>query len=141
MSEEPNQGGGTATDQKDDAATAAAAAKVAELETQIANLKTESAKYRTARNEALKQAHALDAVVKAHNIAFDAGSADTSALKIEDGKVVGAFDYKPATPPKTDPPKPADAGEMSMVDVKNMTAEQIADNWDQVRGAMKKGYG
>lgn len=141
MSEDTNQGGGTADDAKGSGEIDALKAQVAELEKKNGELRTESAKYRTARNDALKQAHALGAVVKAHNIAFDLEKADTSGLKVENGKIEGEFAYTPAEKPAPDTTKPADQGTgISMADVKNMTPEQINENWEQVQAAMKKGY-
>ena len=131
------QEGETKTDTE---ALAASQAEVEKLKSENSSLRTESAKYRTQRNDALKQAHALGAVVKAHNINFDLAKADLESLKVENGRIEGEFAYTPAENPKSDPPKPSDKSEMSMADVKNMSPDQINENWDLVQGAMKKGY-
>ena len=93
-----------------EAETEEAAAKVLETAAapsseQLETTRNEAAARRTQRNQALRQAHALGQVLKAHNITFDITDADLSSLKIEDGKVQGEFDYTPKSMPakKVDP--------------------------------------
>lgn len=120
--------------------------KTPQLETEITRLNTElesvrnqAARYRVARNTALRQAHALSAVVQAHKINFDPTAADTGGLAIEDGKVVGEFMYKapeatqaaPASPPGDSPAPP-----VTLDDVKKMSASDIRNNWEAVQKAV-----
>lgn len=106
--------------------------KVSRLEADLTAARAEAAKYRTARNEALRRAHAQAAVLEAHKIKHEPTTEALDALTIEDGKVKGTYDYSPPDPVRQDlPQSPANQG-MNMSDIKNMTADQINENWDEV---------
>ena len=94
------------------------------------------------------QRHALMSVIKAHNIVFDVGEADLSALSVnEQGAVEGEFAYTaPAVQrqrevrtqhTKPDPaPKAEDEGGLSIDDVRAMSVDQINDRWDEVSAVL-----
>ena len=120
------------------AALEAAKAETTKVQGRLEQARREAARYRVGRNDALRQGHALRAVVKAHNIGFKVEDADVSALKVEDGKVDGEFDYSPA-PPSKEPPKspPGGGNEGLTVDaVKKMSAEEMMARWDDVKAVM-----
>lgn len=78
---------------------------------------------------------ALKKVLASHNIAFDLEKADLSKIVVNDkGEHAGDFEYTaPALSNKSPNAWNATPGkEITMDDVKKMTAEQINANWDKV---------
>ena len=116
-------------------------AQVAKLERSLEAVRQEAAKYRIARNGALRSTHALKAVLSAHQITFDINNADTGGLLIEDGAVQGEFSYTPPTPaaPTPAPPAGTPTEALTKADVRTMSADAIASNWDAVMSAMASG--
>ena len=107
---------------------------------QVETVRNEAGARRTQRNQALRQAHALGQVLKAHNITFDINDADLSSLKIEDGKVQGEFDYTPKALPakKVDPstlkeePSEDNGSTMTLDSFKSMNIVDRMNNLDKV---------
>ena len=117
------------------------AATVAKLESQLEAARQSAAKYRIARNAALRRGHALQTVLNSHQIAFDIENADLDGLHISDGAVQGDFPYTPPapkTPPPSDPPGNA-TNALTRDDVAAMSADDIADNWEAAMAAMAQG--
>lgn len=98
-------------------------------ETNAKSLSDEAAKYRTERNNALRQAHVLGTVVKKHNIEFDVRGIDLTKLEIENGAVKGEFEYKPAEPKdKTNPPVNNNPPQgYTMEQINKMSVDEIAN--------------
>ena len=109
---------------------------ISDLESQIASLKNEAAKYRTARNDALKKAHAQAAVLKAHNIVHDFDAKALEALTIEDGKASGIYEYAPPATIRQDLPVPETKSGITRADIRNMSIDQINDNWAEISKVM-----
>ena len=111
------------------------------LKKQVGELSRESAAYRTARNDALRKAHAYGTIIKAHNINIDSVS-DTAlqALPIDNGKVDGVFTYSPPevkVSTKRDPNAvQKDSQGLTMDDVKKMSPQDINANWKEVSGLL-----
>lgn len=111
---------------------------------EVASLKQEAAQRRVAGNAALKNQHVLNHVVRAHNIDFDVATYDMGKLEIEDGKVVGEVEYKPAgtssgTGKGTGKPATggggssgSDANVLTKEAVGKMDRYQIMEKWDEV---------
>ena len=116
--------------------------RIAELTEQVSALKTEAAKYRTARNDALKTAHAQAAVLAAHKIEHTPDASALEALKIEDGKVMGEYAYTPPSPVRQEAPakEPVQSG-LTMADVRNMTPAQINSDWAAVSKVLEASNG
>ena len=114
-------------------------ARIAELEEEVHKTRRQAGGYRTARNVALKEAAAQAAVLKAHNIAFDASRADVSGYQIKDGFAVGEFKYEPPDPNKrrkAEPPKGGKPGALTFDDIGGMTqAELMLRYEDAVKAA------
>ena len=111
---------------------------LAHLQAEVEKLRNQSARYRVARNQALRREHALSTVLRSHNIAFDVGAADLGALSISNGSVSGEFSYSPPKAEKVDPPPPSgDApSELKLDDLSNMTPEQINARWEDVSAVL-----
>lgn len=107
------------------------------LSAKVRDLQAEAASYRTQRNEAMRMNHARGKIMDAHNIAHEFDSDQLAALKIEEGKVIGDYPYQAITKPSEPAPQPSAPRRMTINDVKNMTAEQIEENWDLVSEVMK----
>lgn len=102
-------------------------------------LHSESARYRTERNTSLRRLHALEQVVKAHGIDVSSISDDSlKSLEIEDGKVVGMFEY---TAPKLQAKKTtSERGkqqDLSLNSLSEMSEEDINRNWDKVQQVLR----
>lgn len=101
-------------------------------------LRDEAAGYRVKMNEQTKKNYLLDNVIKQNNIKVDDKHLDTSALKLDDGKVVGDATYKP----NTDFNIGADIGAgdtspaMTVESIQGMSRQDIAKNWDAVSAAL-----
>lgn len=128
-----------------------------ELETVKAELAEIKAKMDAAQqsgNAAALSNHALRAVLKAHNIAFDVDKADLTALSVgEDGAVSGEFAY---TPPAVQnqqqaqqqaqeqqaqqQPQQQPQG-LTIEDVKAMSEDQINERWDEVSKVLESQEG
>ena len=119
--------------------TTAATINPADLE----SLRNESAKYRVQRNDALRQTHALKAVLAAHNISFDVTQADLGALSIDNGAVQGEFSYTPNNPTSSAPAsqhQPAGAATPAVLTkdaISKMTSAQINENWEEISKVLK----
>lgn len=106
------------------------------LRDEIKSLRAESAKRRIERNELLRKNSALSKVLNSHNIRFDVEEHDLSHLNIVDGAVEGEFDYSPpkqqqrVTVKSSEPDQPK---QLTAKDVAGMTADQINENWDQIK--------
>jgi len=106
-----------------------------------AELRRESASYRTQRNAALREAHAYKTMLLAHNIAVDGVNEDKlKDLPISDGRVDGKFDYTPpaiAVPAKPTSQANASIGgnakPLTLDEVGGWSEEQINANWDEVQ--------
>lgn len=104
----------------------------------------EAAKYRGARNKALKELHAAKAVLKGHNIPFDPDAGKLDKLTIKDGVVEGEFEYnKPKIEPVVQKSSRAsgdgDASVLTRDDLKKLSPEEINSRWDEVKDVLKKG--
>lgn len=111
------------------------------LSQEIGSLRQEAAKHRLARNEALRQNKVLDTVISAHNIKFSLEDANYDSLSIDNGKVIGEFEYKPPKVAKVEPKEnenkqPADKP-LDIEAIKNMSAKQIMADYDNVMAAME----
>lgn len=137
-----------------------AQAKIAELEGERDELKTQLTDATNSRNTSALQRHAMAAVLKAHNITFDAETANLSALSIgEDGAVAGEFAY---TPPavasqqqqSNQQQQQQKGGEesqqqqqqqqaqgLTLEDVKAMSEDQINERWDEVSKVLESQKG
>ena len=110
-----------------------------DLEAEVKRLRQQSAGYRVARNQALKEGHAMKQVLKSHNIKFNLEEADLTSVSIEDGKATGEFAY---TAPKADTkakdvdPKSDEGKGMTYDDVKGMSADKINANWKEVSAVL-----
>lgn len=106
---------------------------------EVESLRKEASRHRVARNDALRRVHALDTVVKAHNIRFSLDEADLSGLTIKDGQVEGEYKYTlpttPVNPPPTDDPSSTEEG-LTLDKVKMMSAAEIEADWDNVQSVM-----
>ena len=105
-------------------------AKVAELEG-VANTAA------AARDTALRQSHALTAVLGAHNIQHTPTTEALAALQVNDGKVVGDYAYTPPAPPRTTPAATSPATGTSTAlytraELNKMSAQDVNKNWDRV---------
>lgn len=126
-----------------------AQAKLKEVEAERDTLQTQLTDATNSRNTSSLQRHALAAVLKAHNIAFDVEAANLSALTVgEDGAVAGEFAYTPPAverqtqqtqqqqpqPPsnerQTQQTQPTNG--LTIEDVRAMSEEQINERWDEV---------
>jgi len=112
-------------------------AEISALNEQIGDLRKEAAKYRLARNEALRQGHVLKTIAKAHNIKADLSEMDYSSLNIEDGKVVGEFEYSPKKISQKELPN-IQQGEtgLTLEKIQSMSAADIEKNYDAVMEVM-----
>ena len=105
---------------------------------EIQSLRQEAARYRVSRNDALRRAHALSTVIKAHNVSFSIDDADLSSLDIKDGSVTGDFKYEPKK--ISDKPLPNVAkGEtgLTMDRIREMSAKELSENWDEVKTVLE----
>ena len=113
----------------------------------VAELGREAASYRTQRNDALRRAHALDTIVRAHNIAVDDVMTPEALdrLPINAGQVDGPFRY---VPPKFTAPVAAGGSSaapassevtLSRETIESMTPEQINARWDDIKAFLRKG--
>lgn len=114
-------------------------AKLANAQARIESLRAEAARHRVARNDALRVGAALTSVVKAHNIAFNVGDHDLSSLAVENGEIVGTFEYEAPDPngkpePKTPPGGAPEA--LTREAVAKMSSDEIMKRWDDVQAAM-----
>ena len=133
-----------------------AQAKIAELEAKAKETTTKLAELQSVRNTGAMHKHALNAVLKAHNITFDVDKADMSALTVDDdGAVAGEFAY---TPPAVvnqqqqaqnqqqqaqNQQQQAGEGEqqqqaqgLTFEDVKAMSEDQINERWEEVSAVL-----
>lgn len=140
-----------------------AQAKIAELEAQAQTTATKLNDLLNSRNTSALQRHAMAAVLKAHNITFDADKADLSALTVgDDGAVAGEFAY---TPPavanqqqqsnqqqqQQQQQKGAEENQqqqqqqqaqgLTLEDVKAMSEDQINERWDEVSAVLESQKG
>ena len=118
---------------------------IEEAQAKIAGLEGQLSKATGERDTNARQAHAMRAVLKAHNIGFDVDKADLAALTVgEDGAVAGEFAY---TPPATQTQQTQQTQQaqqtqqtqqqteglkFSIEDVKKMSEAEINANWDDV---------
>ena len=107
----------------------------------IAELSKKSAAYRTARNDALRRAHAYETMLTAHGIDTSPASPDVlKTLPINNGKVDGEFIY---TPPKIAVPRVPDAQRaegkpgLTLEQVRTWHPDEINRRWDEVKGLME----
>ena len=109
---------------------------------QNAELRSEAAQYRVARNTALKQNSALKTVLEKHNVGFVVETADLSKMTIENGQVEGGFEYTPkgtsheTKAPNQPPIQPSQSG-LTLEAVNSMTPSEINKNWDKVQEVLK----
>ena len=135
------------TDKNDDTnneQTAKLTAQVAKLETELEKVRNSAARYRVARNQALREREAQGRVLSAHKVAFDVAKADLDGLSIgEGGTVEGEFTYEPPSPTQgnktTEPPGEAATG-LSAEAIDRMSPQEVADNWDKVMGFHNSQY-
>ena len=115
----------------------AMAGKLEDAYKQNAELRSEAARYRVERNNAMKQNKAYQTVIGKHNIGFVVEQADLSKMEIENGQVKGEFEYSPKgvshetkqahTPPVHTPPQ-----ELTHDYIKKMGTDWVNKNWKQV---------
>ena len=116
---------------------------IANRDAEIESLRRENAKYRVARNDALRAAHAYKKVVSAHNIKFSIDEVDLTQMQIDGGAVVGDFDY---TPPSIKTPSTTDQSEITTMgasgetltldSVADMDGNEINQRWDEIKNLM-----
>ena len=117
--------------------------ELSELRAQVVRLKAESAGYRVARNQALREAHAYKELAQAHKADTEQVSEEAlSNLKITNGKVEGEFTYNApslasqvTTPAPETNVTPASVA-MSMETIATMSTAEINQNWEQVSQIM-----
>ena len=74
-------------------------ATITELTAQVARLKQESGEYRTQRDQALRQSHALRTIAETHKADMDqVNETALSNLTISNGTVEGEFSYTAPSP-------------------------------------------
>ena len=109
---------------------------------EIESLRRQNAKYRVARNDALRAAHAYKTVVNAHNIKFALDEVDLTQMQIDNGAVVGDFAYTPPAikTPSTNDSKSTTMGAsgetLSLESVADMDANEINERWDEIKNLM-----
>lgn len=114
----------------------------------VGGLSREAARYRVARNESIKEAAGLRAILTSHGIDADEALARTNleGVRIEKGRAVGEVAYRRAgfTPsrqgPGVNPPagKTSGTGQLSKEDVRSMSREQIKARWKEVEAVLKQ---
>ena len=113
-------------------------------EEQVSKANRQAARYRTQRNAALRRAHAMETMLKAHNISLEAMTeARLSEMPIHGGKVDGEFGYKaprPQQPTSTRVAQPASGGSnvLTADDLAGMSTSQINARWDEVKELLKR---
>lgn len=142
MSEKKKQSGGSASDAQLSELREQVARLEAEnavLTTRADTLRKESARYRVARNDALREASAYRTVVKAHNIAFSPEEHDLTSLRVNDGAIEGEIEYSPKSSGPKDPPKPSGTAPdgLTMDAIRGMDRNEIMARWTEVQEAMK----
>jgi len=112
--------------------------EIENLKAEVSALRNEAAKFRLARNEALRQGHVLGTVLKAHNISFNIEDADYSNLNIDNGKVVGDYQYTPKKIATYNPPDVAKTDPVLTIDkIKEMSAQDIMKDYDNVMATLE----
>lgn len=102
----------------------------------IKNANAEAARYRTERNSALKELHAVKTVLSEHGI--QPGALDMSGLTINNGKVLGTVPYKPQmnvgfNTPISSIDNGVGGNVMNKESIALMNPEQINQNWETIR--------
>ena len=117
--------------------------ELSELRAQVMRLKAESATYRVARNQALKEAHAYKEIAVQHKADTEQVSEEAlSNLTIMNGEVSGEFTYNAPSlasqvtqiAPETS--KPPITLAMSMESIATMSSAEINENWEEVSQIM-----
>ncbi|MXY87615.1 MAG: hypothetical protein F4Y92_01965 [Dehalococcoidia bacterium] len=108
---------------------------LATLRAELTEARAEAARYRVARNTALKRSYALASIAKAHNLGIDPDELDLDGLRIEHGKAVGEFAYTvPGSNGQAPPPPSGESGTtLSLDDVKAWSPKEINERWDEVK--------
>lgn len=132
----------TATNPGDNAATESAAT-IERLQGELKAARDESAKHRTARNDALRHSEARRQVIAAHNIEFDTASANLKQLEIADGKATGDIGYKPPalvqpTTTAAATPQNSDGAVLTMDALQSMPPDEVNRRWDEVQRLLKQ---
>ena len=108
----------------------------------------QAASYRVQRNAALREAHALRTIAKAHQIDISGVTPEALAtLPIEEGKVDGVFQYTPpklTTLPnttKTETTRLGAEGSVTLTreSIEAMDSAEINKRWDEVKAFLEKG--
>lgn len=112
----------------------------------ISRANRQAANYRTQRNDALREAHALRHVLRAHNIEVTLDTAKLDTLTIADGSAVGEYAYEAPAPAQAVPNGSSSGGrggvggvgvdggrDLSLEEIREMSVEQINDRWDEVQ--------
>lgn len=108
----------------------------------ISKLTRKEAQYRTQRNQALKLHAGLAHVVKHHNIDVSPAVVNLDSLTIKGGVIQGDVVYTPAALAQkkaTGQGSAPDGGQgsgLSLLDVKNMTPDEINNRWDEVKNVL-----
>lgn len=108
---------------------------------QIESLRNEAAKHRVSKNEALKKLKIMETVLSAHQIDFNVNEASLDGLGIDNGAVIGEYEYTPPKPKRAEPVKIAADGPpaLTLDDVKRMSPDDINKNWDTVQTLLLEG--
>ena len=112
---------------------------------ELSRVNQEAAGHRVSRNGSLRRTHALETILKAHNIDFSSVTDESvKGLEIEDGKVKGVYEYTAPTAslPKGEgdggKPPGSSGGGLTMEKLKGMSQEEVNKlPWADVEAAMK----
>ena len=111
----------------------------------VAELTREAASYRTQRNAALRRAHALETIARAHNLDLTPVTDDAvNALPIHNGAVDGAFAYKPPTPaahtqrPAPRAVEPSESGTLTREAIEAMSHAEINRRWSDIKEFLRR---
>lgn len=128
-------------------------AELTSAKEQIGKLRTENAKYRTQRNDALKRTYVLKAVTDAHGIKTGEvlSEGTLAGLSVQDGEVTGDFEYKAPKLTKEAPSggeqpsgqqqqqrqEPGASATLTMDAIAKMSDAEINKRWDEVSAVLE----
>lgn len=122
--------------------------EIADLKHKVVALAKESARYRTARNAALRESHALRQIAKSHSVNVDEHLTveKLDALKIVDGAVQGDFTYsapslkqaKEQAQTKTTQKSEEKSVGLTEESIAAMSHDEINKNWDAIQKFMQQ---